>query len=143
MTDCTSKSCKCKTYDPDHFGGVNGIYLYHLNKQVRRGCSKAVDAAVNFMCTTSRGIGHNRHRARFSRLLKYIELTENQAQSMVDTILLRFETGDIDEQFVDQLRFSLWLDKERTVANARLLLNSDKDYIVRYAKRLLNLGGAK
>ncbi len=132
-----------ETYDAKYFKGIDGLYLHHLDQRVTKGCQKAVDAAVEFMCTTTRGLGHNRHRAKLSRLLKHVELRDSQSEKIVDTVLQRFENGDIDEQFIEQLRFSLWLSRDRTIEFGARMLGSEKEYIVRYAKKLLNLGGAK
>jgi hypothetical protein len=59
---------------------------------------------------------------------------------MLQTILVRLRAGDIDEQFIEQIRFALWLDRDKTRACAQELLHAEKKYIARYAERTLRLG---
>ncbi|MEO0574350.1 MAG: hypothetical protein AAF004_02720 [Pseudomonadota bacterium] len=54
-------------------------------------------------------------------------------------ILTRLKTGDFAEQFKDQLKLSLFLDRKKTLSAGEIALNSDKDYVRRYAQWLISL----
>jgi len=129
-----------ETMPREHFGRCEALYLKHIYERVQLRCPKAVGVAVEYMCTTSRGFGHNRFRSKISRQLKHVLLTKVQEVEMLETILKRFANGDIDEQFIEQLRFALWLNREKTLDKARELSLSEKDYIQRFAQKVLRLG---
>lgn len=83
--------------------------------------SKAIEAA-DYHMTTTKGFGHNRYRSKFARQLKHCQLSEQQRQDILSTILTRLGQGDIDEQFIEQLRFAKWLDEKRSVEVANEIL---------------------
>lgn len=99
-----------------------------------------LDAAVQFLAGNSRGFGHNRRRALISRRLKHVFLTKEQEKALVEAILDKLRQGDIDEQFMDQLRLCRHLDPDKTREAASSLLEADKEHVRRYAKRALQLG---
>lgn len=129
-----------ETMPRDYFGKFEALYLKHIYERVQLNCPKAVDVAVEYMCSTTRGFGHNRFRSKISRQLKHVKLSEQQETRILQTILSRFALGDIDEQFIEQLRFALWLDRDKTTAIANELLSSEKGYVKKYAQKVLKLG---
>lgn len=132
-----------ETKNRDYFGRFEALYLKHIYERVQDSCPIAIDVAVEYMCTTSREFGHNRFRSKISRQLKHVKLKPKQEVAILNTILSRFKEGDIDEQFIEQLRFARWLNKDETINLANSLLDSEKDYIARYAVKVLNMGESK
>ncbi|MDF2447202.1 MAG: hypothetical protein K0S46_2438 [Moraxellaceae bacterium] len=98
-----------------------------------------IDTAIRFLVDSSRAFGHNRHRALIARRLKHVPLSPEQADVVVEGILKKLREGDIDEQFMDQLRLCHHLSPERTRAVATELLGAEKEYIRRYAGRVLRI----
>jgi len=129
-----------QTLPREHFGRFEVRYLKHINERVKLNCPIARDVAVSFMCSSSKGFGHNRFRSRLARQLKHVPLAEEQQAKIVETILAKFGAGEIDEQFIEQLRFALWLNREKTQECARSQLTSKTEYIQRYAQKVLKLG---
>ncbi|MFQ3231844.1 MAG: hypothetical protein ACI9DO_003239 [Reinekea sp.] len=129
-----------ETMPRDYFGRFEALYLKHIYERVQLRCPMAVDVAVEYMCTSTRGFGHNRFRSKISRQLKHVKLSKQQESRMLHTILNRFSAGDIDEQFIEQLRFALWLNREQTTGVANGLLSCEKSYVQKYAKKVLRLG---
>src|SRR6218665_2772057 len=86
-----------------------------------------IEAAIRFLIGNSREFGNNRHRALIARRLKHIELTAEQSELAVDSILNKLQQGDIDEQFIDQLRLCHHLNRDKTRAVASSLLETEKD----------------
>lgn len=99
------------------------------------------EEAVLFLAAGSRGMQHNRQRALLARRLKHVALKQDQKGLLVTSILAKLASGDIDERFMDQLRLCLSLDVAMTLRSARALLLSEKEYVRRYARRILMSGG--
>ncbi len=133
-----------QTFDKDRFGNFKAWYLQHIYQRVIARCPKAIEVAAYHMTTTTKGFGHNRYRSKFARQLKHCQLSEQQRQDILSTILTRLEQGDIDEQFVEQLRFAKWLDSERSIEVANKILQdvNQPNYVICYAKKLLNFGAS-
>lgn len=109
-------------------------------RQLELSSPDLIEAAVRFLAEGSRGFRHNRRRSILARRLKHVELTVEQKQLLLDAILDKLRRGDIDEQFIDQLRLCRHLDPARTAKVARSLLDSEKEYVRRFAARTLQLG---
>jgi len=117
------------------------IYLRKLERRLKSGEESAVPEAVKFLCGNSRGMAHNRVRAHLARMLKWVPLTLEQQQQLTSAILQKLADGDIDEQFTDQLRLAVHLDRKTTQQQAAaLLVESQKDYVRRYAAKALRMG---
>jgi len=72
------------------------------------------------------------------RRLKHIPLARNQKDRVVECILHRLATGQFSEQFRDQLRLALHLDRRTTLAAATRALESEKPHVKRYSKWVLS-----
>ncbi len=133
-----------QTFDKDRFGNFKALYLQHIYQRVIVRCPKAIEVAAYHMTTTTKGFGHNRYRSKFACQLKHCQLSEQQRQNILNTILTRLEQGDIDEQFVEQLRFAKWLDSERFIEVANEILQdvNQPKYVIRYAEKLLKFGAS-
>jgi hypothetical protein len=108
-----------------------------------RGCDPAaIDRAVTFLVQESRGNWHNRARAKFSRRLKHCQLQPNQSKALVDCILARLQRGYFSEQFADQLRLALYLDRDALLTAAQEVANSQLLHVQRYANWVLSAHGA-
>jgi hypothetical protein len=78
----------------------------------------AVEWCVTFFEKETRGVGHGRVRAKIARRLKHCELGKLQRNRLTDVILRRLAEGRFSEQFTDQLRLALHLDRSRTIEAA-------------------------
>ena len=86
---------------------------------VRSGDAHAVEGAVQFACAESVGMWHGRGRAALCRRLKHVPLTADQQTRLVTAIVGRLRTGAFSQQFRDQLRLALLLDRDATIAAGR------------------------
>ena len=138
-TKSQKQPCKESTYKTLKKQNFNHelTYLTHIAYQLRANDLDAIEAAVDFLCTSSRGRGDNRMRSKLARRLKHVDLSKTQISALTDSILNKFAAGDIDEQFIDQLRLCYFINPDTTKAKATELLNSSKEYIQRYAKKVL------
>lgn len=112
-------------------------YLTHIAYQLKDNDLDAIEAAVDFLCRSSRGRGDNRMRSKLAIRLKYATLSDVQITALTESIFNKFEIGNIDEQFINQLRLCYYINPDATKAKATELLNSPKEYLQRYAKRVL------
>lgn len=97
----------------------------------------AIDEAVRFVCAETVNNWHGRGRAMMCRRLKHVPLSREQTKSLVDAILERLSSGRFSEQFRDQLRLALHLDREATMAAARREEKHPRPYVRRYASWIL------
>ena len=93
---------------------------------------------LEFFILDTKELWHNRARALIARRLKHIQLTNAQKRLLVDKIIFRFKTGDISEQFKDQLRLAIHLDNSSLEQAATDFSNDSRSYIRRYAAWILN-----
>ena len=98
-----------------------------------------VQRCVDFVLAETQGLWHGRARAMMCRRLKHCGLGRAHRTALVACITGRLESGAFSEQFKDQLRLSLHLDRERTLAAARKSLASDRPHVRRYADWVLAL----
>lgn len=110
-----------------------------LTVELVHGDPTVVERVVRFICSDTRGLWHGRGRAKMCRRLKHIQLPRSSRTRLTDVILTRLKTGDFAEQFKDQLKLSLFLDRKKTLSAGEIALNSDKDYVRRYAQWLISL----
>ena len=82
----------------------NRVTLRSLAESVTKGDATAIEEAVAFLEQDTRGLGHNRARAKLARRLKHVGLTAAQRTRLVEAITARFIAGGFDQQFVDQVR---------------------------------------
>jgi hypothetical protein len=97
----------------------------------------AIEQCVIFFEAETRGFWHNRARALIARRLKHCPLTREQRARLLRAVLGRLANGNFTEQFKDQLRLALHLDREQVAAVARACESSPKEYVRRYAAWVL------
>lgn len=107
--------------------------LQSLIEKLKSGDSLAITPAVNFFVDESRGIWHCRARAKICRYLKNAELAEETKDLLTATVVRRLTTGNFSEQFKDQLSMAIRFRPEHLNDVAIGLLDSNRDYVKRYA----------
>lgn len=100
-----------------------------------------VQRCVDFVAAETQGLWHGRARAMMCRRLKHCPLGRSHRTALVATITGRLESGAFSEQFKDQLRLALHLDRDRTMEACRKCLASDKAFVRRYAQWGLERAG--
>jgi hypothetical protein len=106
--------------------------------RLRPGDPHAIDEAVRFVCAESVNQWHGRGRAMMCRRLKHIPMSRSQSGPLVIAILARLASGHFSEQFRDQLRLALHLDRKGTLEIARRGARSEKAHVRRYSEWLLS-----
>lgn len=96
-----------------------------------------VDYCIEFVLAETKGHWHGRARAMICRRLKHCELGRKNRTKLLDCILHRLRSGEFSEQFKDQLRLALHLDKEKTVSSCETAKSSDRPHVRRYAEWVL------
>ena len=81
---------------------------------------------------------HNRARAKICRNLKNHPPDSTLRSQLVGVIIDRLRTGRFYEQFSDQLAMAIRFDAQRMKTAAERLLDHKKDYVRRYARRVLH-----
>src|SRR5262245_35191090 len=107
---------KSETYDLD---SLDKAQLHALCDLLLTCSSDAIEESVAFLEAKTFGIWHGRARAMIARRLKHCRLSQRQRERIVRSILSRFVSGRFSEQYKDQLRLVLHLDRERAFSVAR------------------------
>lgn len=122
------------------FNGLDKLQLHVLADRLLACDSVAVEECVCFIEGDSLGIWHGRARAMMSRRLKHCHLSRGQRSRLVRTILARLVSGRFSEQFKDQIRLALHLDRESVFRTAAACKESGPEHVRRYAKWILAHG---
>jgi hypothetical protein len=93
----------------------------------------AVERTVQFVGAETLNHWHGRGRAMMCRRLKHVGLSPAQQARLVAAILGRLVGGTFSEQFRDQLRLAVHLDRVAAFTAARQALTSDKEHVRRLA----------
>ena len=112
-------------------------YFLDLADRLFSNDAKAVESCIQFIEADTKGIGHGRIRALMCRRLKHCTLTKRQQNRLVDCITQHLCNGDFAQQFKDQLRLALFLDRQRTFEAALVCRTDSRDYVRRYAEWIL------
>ena len=112
--------------------------LHSLISDTTGGDEAAVSRSVEFFIHESFGLWHNRARSKLCRGFKKRPPSLRYCQLMVDTICTRLLSGQFYEQFWEQLSMAIRFDRERMAEAAADALQSDREYIRRYARRILH-----
>jgi len=99
---------------------------------------EAIAWCVRFVAADTRGWWHNRARAMMCRRMKHCPLDDKQRSILVACIVERLQSGIFDEQFRDQLRFALKVDRQRVISAAHEILTGksaakQKEHVYRFA----------
>lgn len=124
------------------FASLSKVQVRALADALPGGQADAIETCVQFVCAeTGTGTGnvwHGRGRAMLCRRLKHVPLAQHQRDRLVECILHRLATGRFSEQFRDQLRLALHLDRGRSLAVAQCALEVGKPHTARYARWVLS-----
>jgi hypothetical protein len=111
--------------------------LHELADRLLHSDQRAIAESVAFLEAETRGVWHGRARAKLARRLKHCPLKQEQQARLIEAIMWRLVTGSFSEQFKDQLRLVLHLDREQAFATARICATHSKAYVRRYAQWIL------
>lgn len=98
---------------------------------------ESIARCIEFIEAESKGIWHNRARAIMCRRLKHVELSNEDSERLVASILNKFETGKFAQQFKDLLKLALTLHKGATLELAATLSSDTRAYVKRQADWLI------
>lgn len=116
--------------------------LYDLATDLVAKEAGAVEKCVDFILADTKGIWHGRARAMMCRRLKHCEIDPKLRQRLVTCITDRLASGRFSEQFRDQLRLAIHLDRKRTFEVAhRCLTGASKEHVRRFAKWVIDHEG--
>lgn len=102
-----------------------------------------VDRSVRFVLAETRGLWHGRGRAMLCRRLKHCSLGRTHRTQLLSCITHRLSSGVFSEQFKDQLRLAMHLDREKVIAVSAKCVNSPSAHVRRYANWLLAHGAPR
>ncbi len=107
--------------------------LRELCDRLLKDDAEAIEECSTFFEQETRGYWHGRARAMMARRLKHCSISAVQQTRLVNVILHRLVRGNFSEQFKDQLRLALQLDRVLTLATAQACQNNPAEYIRRAA----------
>lgn len=126
------------SYAPRDVRNLTAVQLHDLIDDTKAGSDDAIRQSVAFVIAESFGYWHNRARAKLCRHFKNHPPTPKQRDRMVDAICGRLIAGNFFEQFKDQLSMAIRFNRDRMEESAKIAINSDREYIVRYGNRVLH-----
>lgn len=102
-------------------------------------CSPAVlQECLSFFEAESHGHWHNRARAKIARRLKHCDLPQVKRQQLVAAIERRLMEGRFTEQFKDQLRLMIHLDRDASLQTGILAKECPVPHVQRYGMWLVD-----
>ena len=116
--------------------------LHALADGLLEGDPWSIDRCIAFVLAETKGLWHGRARAMMCRRLKHCDFGRTNRRKLVTCILGRLRTGKFSEQFKDQLRLALSLDRPYTLEQCELALHSEVAHVRRYGAWLLALDTA-
>ena len=93
-------------------------WLAMADELLRHQAPEVVDLCVRFFLAESRGVSDGRIRALLARRFKHCQLGRTHRDQLVACIARRLTEGNFSEQFKDQLRLALLLDRQAILAAA-------------------------
>jgi hypothetical protein len=122
----------------DRFEKLSKVDLHEFADELVFDAPEAVNLSVDFICAETKGNWHGRARAMMCRRLKHCTLTPEQCRRLVTCIMERLGLGRFSEQFRDQLRLAIHLDRQTVFAAARQYVGeTSKDHVRRFSKWVL------
>ena len=112
--------------------------LRNLADRVAEKDPDSIEFATQFFERETKGTWHNRARAMLARRFKHCQLTDSQKRRVLSAIYRRLQTGEFFEQFKDQLRLAIHLDRDRTMTEATAALTRPTPRVIRYSRWILN-----
>jgi len=121
------------------FSALSKQELHALADKLFEQDQVAIDYCVEFVLAETRGHWHGRARAMMCRRLKHVELGRTNRTKLVTCVLHRLQSGEFSEQFKDQLRLALHLDRKQTVSSCESAKSKELSHVRRYAEWILSL----
>jgi hypothetical protein len=113
---------------------LSKVDLSHLIDGLVHKDAARIGTCVEFVVADTQGPCHGRARAMMCRRLKHCALSEQQRQELVARITGRLAQGSFAQQFHEQLRLAMHLDRSKTFEVAReCLCGFSKDPVRRSA----------
>jgi hypothetical protein len=120
---------------------LSKVDLHHLIDGLVHKDAARVGRCVDFVLADTQGPWHGRARAMMCRRLKHCALSEQQREELVTRITERLAQGSFAQQFREQLRLAMHLDRDKTFSVARECLSGfSKDHVRRSALWVLKHG---
>ena len=98
----------------------------------------ALERCLEFIESRSKGVWHDRARAKMCRRLKHIELTDIEKSRLLALILSRLREGDFAEQFRDMLRLAIAIDPGAVSAAGTELMADPRVFVRKQASWILS-----
>lgn len=98
----------------------------------------AVEFATRFFERETKGTWHNRARAMLARRFKHCQLTDFQKRRISSAIYRRLQAGEFFEQFKDQLRLAIYLDRDGIMKEANEASKRPIPRVIRYSRWIMN-----
>ncbi len=121
---------------PSGVAAIGKLSLCQLADRLLLADPTVVSTCVDFIIAESEGLGHGRARAKMCRRLKHHRLSAEDRARLVHCITERLRGGRFGQQFRDQLRLALALDRDGVFAVADACLNDPRAYVRRQALSL-------
>jgi hypothetical protein len=116
------------------FENLSAIALHELADRLLSNEVDAIAECTEFIRAETRGNWHGRARAMMCRRLKHCVVSPEQCEQLVSCITGRLGAGNFSEQFCDQLRLAMCLDRQTTFAAARKNLSAaPKEHVRRFS----------
>jgi hypothetical protein len=112
--------------------------LRALAERVEANDPWAIEESIAFIEETTDGYWHGRGRSLLSRRLAGHNLSDGQRRRFLAAVLGRLESGKFFMHFKGGLRTAMELDPQETTEAAQRALDSDRDYVRRYAQWVLD-----
>lgn len=116
---------------------IMNAYFTQLTNRLYLNDAEAVETCIKFIQADSKCAGHGRLRALMCHRLKHCTLSKSQRNRLVGYVTERLYTGNFAQQFKDELRLALFLDRQDTLKVALKSRNDKREYVRRYAEWVL------
>jgi len=110
-------------------------FLKNFIDPLSKASSIEIDLSVNLLIDNAKydEIGRGRVKAKIARQLKYVELTKDQKQKILEIIEQRLLTGNFSQQFKDELKLGLYIDPQFMYKISLEGIKSEKKYVCKYS----------
>ncbi|WP_013334540.1 hypothetical protein [Gloeothece verrucosa] len=112
-------------------------YFIDLTNKLLVNDPETIEFSIKFIEADSKQAGYGRVRALMCRRLKHCTLSQAQRDRLVKHILERLKSGNFAQQFKDELRLALFLNKKRSFEAALSSSKDCRDHVRRYAQWIL------
>jgi hypothetical protein len=117
--------------------GTSKLELIQMIMRLKKDVPEAILDCISFFCDESKGMWHNRARARIARNLRIEMLNSKEKSRIVEVIIRRLADGNFSEQFSDQLDLALKLNRDAILAAAKKGRTHPRDFIRRKSEWII------